>query len=232
MYLCVDIGTSSIKAVEKDENGQVIRWGILERRGNPFHTSIQPIKIEDAAPNLARLVSAMGATATKAVASIPAFLAITSVAEAPDPKYVPAAPGTFSMSAVPVNEKFFLAAIPNAVGEMYADIFARAGLALDRITLESAALAAALGTEAMPVLIIDVGDRSTTFTVAQDGSVKYIEQTDFALASHAPDVIISKAEKIAANFKTKKNVLSGGAALLNLKGYVAPNSLLAIAHGL
>lgn len=249
-YLCIDIGTSSIKAVEKDGNGIALRWGILERRGKPFHSSIQPLDIEDAVRHLKMLVEKMGSTARAAVASIPAFLALIAVAESNDPKFVPAAPGTFTMSAESIDwAKYLLVAIPNAVAEKYSELFWKAGLALEKVTLESSALAASLGRDPAPALITDVGDRSTTFTVAQEGRVKYIEQTDFAMASLKPDrapyinrdgltenitvsansdsgeekdassyvrgVILRKAEKIAANFQTKKQIEPAPLAIAN-----------------
>lgn len=232
-YLAIDIGTSSIKAVEKDSSGNSLRWGILERPTRQFHSNIQPLDSGDAAANLRALLEKMGSKADRAVASIPAFLALTALADSPDPSFLPAAPGTFVMSANLIDSRrYFLAGIPKMVAENYADIFQRAGLRLEKIELESAALTRHFADERGAVLIVDVGSRSTTFTVALDGAVKYIEQTDFAAASKSPDVILKKAEKIAADFQTKKNILCGDAVLINLNGFVAPNSSLAVANGL
>lgn len=241
-YICIDIGTSSIKAVEKTGDGQAIRWGILERRSRPFHTSIQPIDLEDTAKHLKMLIERMRSfdglgeyyDKMPAVASVPAFLALTALAGSNDPRALPAVPGTYHSAAVEIDwGRYFLAAIPNDVVEKYAKIFHLAGLRLEKIELESASLARTLAADPGRSLIIDVGDRSTTLTVAQGGAVRYFEQTDFAMASGVWDVIIKKAEKIAAAHETKKNILcGGGAALLNLKAFVAANSALAICNGL
>ncbi len=221
-YLAVDIGTSSIKAVEKSADGAVLRWGILERRNKPFHTGITRMDPADVSKNLADLIAAMGATTRRAVASVPAFLAITVTAEAPDAKYVPASAGTFAFSSAQLGEKYFLAAIPNAVAELYSAIFFKAGLLLESVTLESSAVAAHLGKAIELTLIVDIGDRSTTFTVASEGVARYVAQTDFAVASNAPNVIMEKAKKIAADFNISNTVSCGGEAGLPL----------CVAHGL
>ncbi len=233
-YLCVDIGTSSIKVLEKTGNGTAVRWGILERRGRPFHTIIQPLDIDDAARNLILLLKTMGTSASDAVASVPGFLALKAIAEVPAPGFIPAPAGTFAMSAVRMDDgKYFLAAIPNAVAEKYAEMFNRAGLRLNAVTLESSALAKELGNGADRTLIVDVGDRATTFTVARDGLVEYFAHTDFAAASGAPNVIMEKAEKIASDFRIKGIVLcGGGASLLASYGETALNPLLTVVNGL
>lgn len=223
MYLAVDIGTSSIKIIEKDDQGTAIRWGILARKNKPFHTSIQRIDIEDVARNLKQLLFSMGTTATSAVAAIPAFLAFTLVAEAPEDKYIPAVSGTFTMSVVPLSVgRYFLAAIPNRIAEIYSEIFYQAGLRLEKIQLESSALAQHFSMKEQSILVVDIGDRSTTFTVAANGLVQYIAQTDFAMASNSPNVIMERAKKIATDFKVLNTIECGGGASLPL----------CVAHGL
>lgn len=241
-YLCVDIGTTAIKVIEKDDGGKAVKWGILERPGKPFHSNIQSLEIDDAARHLKILVEKMGVKTTAAVASVPGFLALRAEAESPDEKFIPAPVGTFTMSAIALGlGRYFLVAIPNDIAGKYAKIFQLADLALEKIEMESAAVARLLAKDHEPVLIADIGGRSTTFTVAAGGSVKYIAQTDFALASmdsasssqDVQDVIMKEVERIAHKIWYKKIILCGGGAMLvNQPAYVAPNSLFTIANGL
>lgn len=216
-YLCIDIGTSSIKALEKDAAGNVLRWGLLERRGRPFHTTIQPLDETDAARHLMLLLKKMGATSDKAVASVPAFLALTTVAEAADPSFVPAAAGTFQLASIKLpDDRCFLYAAPNDVIEKYQRIFESAGLNLKKMELESVALANRLAGPEL-ILIVDLGHRFTTFTVAENGKPVFISQTDFATASFdgvsasgVANVIMKKTEEISRRHSVKQVVFSGG----------------------
>lgn len=215
-YIAIDIGTSSIKILEKNADGGVLRWGILERRGKPFHTSISPLDEKDATRHLKMLLEKMGATAAEAVASLPAFLVFTAIAEAADPKFIPAPPETFKLDAYPIDDfQFFLVATPKDVVEKYEKIFDGAGLKLEKLELESLSLAKTLGNSSEPTLIMDVGDRSTTLTVAQNGKPVFLEQTDFAASSGAPGVILDKVRKISAQRGIKNIIVPPPFAILN-----------------
>src|SRR3989344_1333108 len=122
-YICIDIGTGSIKAVEKDYNGRILSSGSLKRLDKPFHSSIQPLDEEDAASCLRTLLKRMEKRADLAVMSLPAFSVFTALAPAPDPKYIPAAPSIFKMEAVRLsNGQFFLVAIPREIIMKYQNI--------------------------------------------------------------------------------------------------------------
>ena len=151
-YLCIDIGTSSIKAVEKDAGGRTVRWGILERRGGSFHTNIQPLDVADAARHLKILIEKMylGALGIKApieaVASVPAFLLLFAIADVPDSHRIPAAPETFRAFGVQLESgKYLLIGLPDEITEKYVKIFTLAGLELVHMESESAALARVFG---------------------------------------------------------------------------------------
>lgn len=197
-YLCIDIGTSSIKALEKDASGKVLRWGILERRAKPFHSSIQPIDVDDASEVLASLLSRMGVEARSAVMSLPSFYVFTAIADVVDPKLIPAIPSTYRLEAVRLDDgRYFISAIPKEITEKYEEIATACGLRLDRLELESSAIAHRFRNNTQRNLIVDIGSRSTTFSVAHNGSPEYIFHSDFGGASQALDVIMNKTREIA-----------------------------------
>src|SRR3989344_1217895 len=113
-YLCIDIGTGSIKAVEKSADGRILRWGMLEKTDGPLQSSIQPLDEALAIHYLKTLVAEMHTESQDAVVSLPAFEVFTAIAPAVDPQYIPMSPNTFKLEAFPVNNKsFFLAAVPD-----------------------------------------------------------------------------------------------------------------------
>lgn len=209
-YLFVDIGTGSIKALEKDAAGNVLRWGLLERRSRPFHATIQPLDEIDTARHLELLLEKMGATAVAAVASVPLFSVFTAIAGAADPLFIPAAAGTFQLASVKLADNlYFLYAAPNDIIEKYRRIFESAGLDLKKLELESVALANRFaGSER--ILIVDAGHRFTTFTVAERGKPLFVSGTDFAAASGTANVIIERTNEIARRHPVKRIVSSGG----------------------
>src|SRR3989344_5010771 len=147
MYLCIDIGTNSIKAVEKDPRGIPVKWGILERENNPFHTSIYNLSEADTIYCLAALLDKMKIDSNDVIASVPSFLTFTAIADTPDFSVIPADSGTFKPFSIPLpNGKYFLAAIPNEVVAKYETIFRASGLNLLKLEPESVALAKNLGS--------------------------------------------------------------------------------------
>lgn len=92
LYLGVDIGTTSIKAVEVKQGEKlpaVLNYGMLElggyllRANNALQTSTLKIFEEEAAELLKILVGRMKPRAREAVASLPAFAAFTTVLDFP-----------------------------------------------------------------------------------------------------------------------------------------------------
>ena len=215
-YLCIDIGTGSIKAAEKAADGQVLRWGILEKTDGSLQSSIQPLNESLAIHYLKTLIAEMRAESIDAVVSLPAFEVFTAVAPAVDPQYIPMSPNTFKLEAFPINDKnFFLVAVPKDVIAKYKRIIRYSGLNLIHLELESIAAARVFVDLKEPVLIMDIGRRSTAFTVAEKGRVNFLSHTDFALASNARNVIINKARVLANQKKAKRIVLAPKFAVVN-----------------
>lgn len=214
-YLAVDIGTSSIKAVEKAANGEILRWGMLERRSKPFHSTIHPLEVNDAAKYLRVLIDKMRADgpfqSANAVASVPPFAAFSAFAPEPDPRFIPAAAGTFQLASIKLRDDWhFLYAAPHDVVEKYSKILDLAGFDLRKLELENVALAKSLAGVNERVLLVDFGHRSTSFTVVENGLPIFVDQTDFATASANKDVIMNKTEIIAANWQVRRVITSGG----------------------
>jgi Tfp pilus assembly PilM family ATPase len=215
-YLCIDIGTSAIKALEKAPDGTILKWGILKIKDKPFHTSISPLDEGEAIHYLKILLEKMRSEGKEAVASVPAFLAFTAIAPAVDSRYIPAAIGTYKLDYIKTSEtEFFLIATPNDVLEKYQRIFDSLGLKLLRLELESVALARTLGKIYSPALIIDIGYRSTTLTLAQRGRVNFVYHTDFAMASNQMDVIMNTVKEIAEKRSVKQIFSSSTFSIAN-----------------
>lgn len=216
MYLAIDIGTNSIKAIEKDAKGNPLKWGILERQESAFQTSIYPLHEGEAVYYLAKLLEKMSVDGKEVVASVPNFLTFTAIADSPDFAFIPAAPGTFKATSFALeNGKYFLTAIPNEVVEKYESIFCVLGLNLLRLEPESIALARNLGNVQSPSLIVDVGGRSTNFVLAQKELPYFVSHTDFAMASKNPDVIINKTQNLLAEHSAKKVILANQFSVAN-----------------
>ena len=215
-YLCIDIGTGSIKAVEKSADGRILRWGMLEKTDGPLQSSIQPLDEALAIHYLKTLVAEMHTESQDAVVSLPAFEVFTAIAPAVDPQYIPMSPNTFKLEAFPVNNKsFFLVAVPKEIIAKYKRIIRNSGLNLVRLELESVAVARVFADLKEPVLVMDVGRRSTAFTLVEKGMVNFLSHTDFALASNARNVIINKARVLANQRGAKKIVLAPKFAVVN-----------------
>lgn len=202
--LFVDIGTNSIKALEKDPEGKISRWGKLERNSKPFHTSISPMDEKDVIEHLKILLAKMGALSHAIVVSIPAFLTFTAIAESADPKHIPAAAGAFQLDSIGLAPgKFFLTAVPRDVIEKYGRILGAVGCQSASWESKAAVLAKNFSVGREPILIVDLDDRSTLLMVAEDGKPVFAEHTDFTQASGAPDVIMNKVKNIVTEKKIK-----------------------------
>lgn len=204
MSLFIDIGTNSIRVLEKSSNGQVLKWGKLERASRPFHTSIHPMEEKDVIEHLKILLAKMDALLHGVVVIIPAFLTFTTIAESSDPKHIPAANGTFYFDSIKLAPgAFFLTAVPKDVIEKYGRILGAVGCQSASWELKAVVLAKNFGFAKEPILIVDLDDRSTTFVVVQEGKPIFIEQTDFTLASNSSDVIMNKVKNIVTEKKIK-----------------------------
>lgn len=207
-HLCIYIGTNSIKVLEKDYSGKVLKWGYLERTGGTFHTNIQPLNEKEAGEFLKQLLDKMQVGSKEAVLALPSFLTFTAVVDSPDSKHVPAALGTFQFGAAPIGTgKFFLAAIPNDVIGKYQRIFNSLEINIARIEPAGVPLARVFSQGSDPVVIVHPEKYSTSFVVASSGQVYFVAHTAFGIDPQA-NVIINKAKEIAKLHGIKKIVSS------------------------
>lgn len=208
MYLAVDIGTNSIKILEKDDTGKVLKWGRLERK-QPFQTNITPLDEKAAVYFSKSLLELMKAESGEAVVVLPDFLFYTMIADDPDIRQIPAAPETFHFQAFALPSlagqagKFLLVAIPKDIVEKYIGVFSGLGIKIRSIELQGFVLARVFGKSQNPTLVVDIGERRTSFVVAKDGFPNFIARTDFGMASKAPDVIMNKVKEIAGAYDVK-----------------------------
>ncbi|PIR88833.1 MAG: hypothetical protein COU09_00190 [Candidatus Harrisonbacteria bacterium CG10_big_fil_rev_8_21_14_0_10_44_23] len=149
-----------------------------------------------------------GITATRATASIPTFAGFTTLLELPvtsdkeinqtinyqAKNYIPLPITTVTLDWLKVGEReapdgtkrqqVFLISIPNETIEHYTNIFNQAGFILDSLEIENVSVARILSAASKtPKLIVDLGGRSTSMTVAKEGELKFAGQTDYASGS-------------------------------------------------
>lgn len=213
-YLGVDIGTTSIKAVEMKSGKQrpkLINYALFEISGHlqrinaALQTSSLKLYDREVADYLKLVVKKADFESRQAVASVPAFSAFTTLIDIPmlseeetgqtlqfrAKQYIPLPADSITIDWVKVGERtnesgnkvqqIFLAAIPNNNVKQYQNIFRMAGLELAALEVDGFSLARALSvSESKAVLIVDIGSRSTSFLLANNGLLKSISQSDFA----------------------------------------------------
>ncbi len=182
--------------------------GYADRPNSALQTSNLKLVDTDTAQFLRLLISRMKPTANHVIATLPAFSSFTTLLELPlmsnheidqtikfqSKNYVPLPIATVTIDWVKVGEKIapdgtkhqqvFLISVPNELIETYTKIFKSAGLQLEALEIEGLSLARILGaSKDKPILIIDIGGRSTGLYVAQNGGLKFAGQTDFASGS-------------------------------------------------
>lgn len=185
--------------------GLLENYGHLDRPNSAIQTSALKMQDSETAELLRLAVKNSGAKTQKAVASLPPFSAFSTLLEMPSmtqtdtanamafqvKQYVPLPLNAVTVDWIKVAEKknesgnsvqqIFLVSVPNEIIEKYRNIFKIAGLSLVALEVEGISLARVL-TSGSPenVLIIDIGSRSTSISVAQNGFLKFSGQTDFA----------------------------------------------------
>lgn len=213
-FLGVDIGTSSIKAAEiiKATNGLRLKnygvletYGHLERLNNAIQTSSLKMLEKETAELVRNLVKELNIRAREVVASLPNFLAFTTLLELPEMsetdvaktvgfqarQYIPIPISEVTIDWIKVGEseddqgtkvqQIFLISVPNDHIKRYKHIFKSVGLKLVSLEIESLSLARSLiNGDKTPTLVVDIGARSTAITVVDQSRVKYTGQTDFA----------------------------------------------------
>ncbi|MEK7590279.1 MAG: type IV pilus assembly protein PilM [Patescibacteria group bacterium] len=209
-YLGVDIGTTSIKVVEMSGKklvnyGILQTYGYLNRFNDALQTSSLKLLETETAKYLKELISRAKIKSDEVIASLPAFSGFTTLIELPEMpesetakaigfqarQYIPMSLSVVTLDWMRVGERtdengvkkqqIFLVAMLNEQIEKYKKIFKLAGLKLVALELEGISLARSL-TRGLkePALIIDIGARSSSFSIAQNGLLKFVGQSDFA----------------------------------------------------
>ncbi len=209
----------------------------LERFNEALQTSSLKIGEETTADYLKLLLQRAGIRAKLAVAAVPAFLTFSTLIEVPamsegeikkfmdfqGKRYIPLPLSAVSIDWMKVGEKtdsegtvkyqILLVSIPNEQIENYQRIFRSAGLRLTGIETEGMSLARALGAAAEEVtLIVDIGSRSTSFSIAAKGHLKFSGQTDFSGGSLTQIVAsgLNISQRRAEDLKKQRGLLGFG----------------------
>ncbi len=183
-------------------------YGHLERFNNALQSSNLKLLDSDIISYLRLLVSKAGFKTNKARVAMPAFNSFTTLLDLPvmsekeisqsinfqAKNYIPLPITTVTLDWLKVGEKteadgtkkqqVLLIAIPNEQIEKYNHIFKMAGLKLSSLEIENLSTARVLSAGSdKPLLIIDIGGRSTSFSVATNGNLQFSGQTDFSSGS-------------------------------------------------
>lgn len=245
--LGIDIGTTSIKAVElKAEHKQIYmltNYAMLEVVGHLEHfnnalqsSSLRPLE-QDLINYLSLIKKESHFNTNHVIASLPSFAAFTTLLELPAGSpaeigkslsvqardYIPLPLEEVMLDWIPIGTKtypggekkqqIFLISIPHEVVERYTSLFSSAGFILDSFEVEHVSIARALTRAAKSAtLIIDIGGRSTTFTVAKNGITLFAGQTDFSSNSltQALATALNINPRRADKLKRETAIISGG----------------------
>lgn len=177
----------------------------LDRGNAAFHASTLQIDEAAMAKYLEALLRQSAIARAPVIASLPAFSAFSTLIEIPmiSDKEIAQSIGLQAKQYIPIpiaqsrldwtkvgertddsgNKKIqlLLVAIPNDIVARYERICKLARLDLRSVEIEGASLARSLTADSLtPSLIIDIGSRSTSFTIAAKGLPRFTSQTDFA----------------------------------------------------
>ena len=180
-------------------------YGHLERLNNAIQTSTLKMLDRETTELLKILLKNSGTRSTNAVASLPSFSSFTALLEVPlmttketsqvmqfqAKQYIPLPVSAVTIDWLKVgerqdakgniNQQILLVSVPNEQIQKYKNIFKGAGLNLVALEIEGLSIARALTSgDEKTTLIIDIGARSTSFSIAQNGFLKFSGQTDFA----------------------------------------------------
>jgi len=245
-YLGVDIGTTSIKIAEVKMGKQlpeVVNYGFLESSGylaranQALQASALKLFEKEAVELLKIIVSEMKSKTTDALASLPPFLAFTTILDFPEmspgdleramvfqaKQYVPQPISEVALDWVKVGEfkdekgfkhnRILLISVPQEQIRKYQRMFKAAGLKLISLELESLGLARVFGgVDPTPTLVIDIGSRSTNVIFLEGGQLKFNVQSDFGGASltQALSVSLGINPLRAEELKRERGILATG----------------------
>ncbi|OGY97679.1 MAG: hypothetical protein A2855_00385 [Candidatus Liptonbacteria bacterium RIFCSPHIGHO2_01_FULL_57_28] len=182
--------------------------GSLTRANTAIQSSTLKLFDQEAANFLKVLIDKTRPKTTAVAASLPVFSAFTTVLSFPQMapeelakavafqarQYIPLPISEVALDWSKVGEyeddkgfkysQILLISVPHAEIKKYQDMCKAAGLSLQSLEVESVSLTRMLiGTDPTPTYIIDIGSRSTSISIAENGALKFSSQTDFAGAS-------------------------------------------------
>lgn len=220
--------------IELKNYGILETYGYLERFNNALQTSSLKVMEAEVSAYLKLLLNHAQVKSRDVVAALPSFAAFTTLIELPAmspqetsqamvfqaKQYIPLPISTVRIDWFPVGERtdengitkqqIFLISIPNEQIERFQNIFRNAGLNLLALEIESVSLARVLTADTKePMLIIDIGARSSSFTIGKSGFLKFAAQTDFAGSSLTQSVAagLNIPPRRAEDFKKQKGLL-------------------------
>jgi type IV pilus assembly protein PilM len=180
-------------------------YGHLERPNNAIQTSSLKMLENETVDLLKLMVKHTKSNSKNAIASLPSFSAFTTLLEMPlmpdgdtskimgfqAKQYIPLPISSVTIDWIRVGEKknengdrvqqILLISVPNEIISRYKNIFKAAGLNLVALEIEGLSVARILTSGIKEdTLIVDIGSRSTSIYVAQDGNLKFSGQTDFS----------------------------------------------------
>ncbi len=180
----------------------------LERTNEALQTSSLKIAEDKTVLYLRTVLDRVHFSGREAIASVPPFLAFSTLLELPvasesevrkvmelqAKQYIPLPLSAVTIDWMKVGERrdnsgavkaqVMLAAVPNEQIQTYEKIFRRVGLRLHSVEIEGMSLARALTHGSTDTtLIVDIGSRSTGFSIARGGFLYFSGQTDFSGAS-------------------------------------------------
>mgnify|MGYP001585924585 FL=1 len=245
----VDIAkTSAGKKPRLKNYGFLESYGHLERLNNAIQTSSLKMMDKDTAELLKMLLGHLKSNTKEAVASLPTFLAFITLLEVPimtegetgqamqyqARQYVPIPISEVSIDWIKVGERedeqgvkkqqILLVSVPNDYIRKYQNIFKMAGLKLVALEIEGMSMTRSLiAGDPTATLIVDIGARSTSISVADKGFLKMSNQTDFSGGSltNALAGSLGISTRRAENLK-KQRGLSGSGGEYELSTILLP----------
>ncbi len=211
--------------------------GHLDKINEAIQTSSLEAIDHETVELLVTLINAVRPETKEVIASLPAFSAFTSLVELPDmpDQETSQAMEYQAASLVPIpiqnvhldwsrvgrgqdaqgvkQQRVLLIAVPKLQINKYQNIFRQAGLNLKALELETVALARVLTQkDASLTLIVDIGARSTTISIAQNGFLLHSAQADFAGSSltQAVSTGLSINVQRAEELKKQKGLMGKG----------------------
>ncbi len=193
--LGVDIGSSSIKIIQIDRNGQptLVTYGMVDL-AEPISSQTTDEQVHQIADLLRSLMEKARVTTDQCIMSLPNSAVFTSVIDMPKmgdkemesamqfeaKKYVPLpfSEVTLSWTIISDNEdgatnKVLLIAVPNQIRDVYIKLFQLAGLNLEIIEIEALSLIRALVVDKTKNdVIIDIGAKVTGLNFVRQGTLQ------------------------------------------------------------